>query len=1103
VTASQNAVHLLLARQPLVRSAEGIETPLGERDAALLALLAVEGPQSRVRLVELLWPGVDLETSRNRLRQRLFNLRRQCGHTLIEGQNTLALAPGVGHDLADAPTLLGSLELHESPALGEWLQAERQRRLARRREALAREVETLEAANDLEAAVPVAEALLQLDPLSEAAHRRLMRLHYLRGDRTAAVLAFDRCAEVLRDEIGASPSTPTLQLLDSMQRAVVPVGPRPSMHVPASVLRPPRLVGRRHEWRRLQDAWLAGTAAVVTGEAGMGKTRLLHDLVAAQGLVAHRVAQVTARPGDPQVPLALLSRLLRALLVSLPSGELPMGVRGELARLLPELGEPVQVHGEGQQARFVNALEDLLAQAVAKGLQGVVLDDLHFADEASLALVQRLVASGNARWVVAFRPAELAPQGRALIDVLTESRHADRIALQALDVDQVLELIDSLAVPNLDARAHAFGLHRRTGGNPMYLLETIKSLLTLGEDGLAAGSLQMLPVAPSVGQLIARRLAHLGSGAVRLARCAAVAGQDFSADLAANVLGVRTLDLADDWTELDAAQVLRDGAFAHDLIYEAALASVPAPIAQQLHHDIAQYLAQRGAAPARLASHWEQAQAWPAAAEAWLAAAQLVRRQVQPVEQARLLALAADCFERAGRADDRFEALLLRASALGEVSLGETMLRALDDAQASATTEDQHLRSLATRSELLTYRANGDAMAVAQQAFDRAQAAARMDLMVRCALPLANNLGQHLRADEAVALLAPMRPWAHAHLNKTQRGNFEAALGLALDQSNRLGGALEAWERSIQLARDAGDSLLLARFLANKGSTQAKLGLIREGVISTRQGLELMRADVDARGRPFMTQCTLAHRLRDLGHYAEAIDLLEAAHAEFETAGVRFWRHMCADRLSQLWLQLGQPGRAMPLLADDPDDLPLGLQTMRWVHRADLARHLGSDALTPMRRALALMAGRPEDIYHHVANLFATAIVPAPEAEVLGASLAAWAAAHQRMGFALAGQVQAAAAALAQGAADRALPYVQGATQLARDYTPDSFYLPQLWLVAARVHAALGQTEVARSLARTGQQWIVTTSERHVPAPFRAGFLQHNPVNRALLALPR
>jgi hypothetical protein len=120
----------------------------------------------------------------------------------------------------------------------------------------------------------------------------------------------------------------------------------------------------------------------------------------------------------------------------------------------------------------------------------------------------------------------------------------------------------------------------------MFALETLKDLVLSGQAAtLAEGA--RLPQPVSVGALVERRLAQLSSEALRLARVAALAGPDFSAELAAAVLDAHPLDIAEPWRELETAQVLRDGAFAHDLIFEAARKSVPKPIARLLHRRIA------------------------------------------------------------------------------------------------------------------------------------------------------------------------------------------------------------------------------------------------------------------------------------------------------------------------------------------------------------------------------------------------------------------------------------------------------------------------------------------------------------------------------------
>jgi DNA-binding SARP family transcriptional activator len=113
--------------------------PLERKDAALLALLAIDGAIPRAKAAALLWPDVDDEAARNNLRQRLHRLRRRAGRDVaLTTTDVLRLAAEVSHDLssvaerltqdANAATgeLLGSLHYDDCEQLGEWLQAARQ-----------------------------------------------------------------------------------------------------------------------------------------------------------------------------------------------------------------------------------------------------------------------------------------------------------------------------------------------------------------------------------------------------------------------------------------------------------------------------------------------------------------------------------------------------------------------------------------------------------------------------------------------------------------------------------------------------------------------------------------------------------------------------------------------------------------------------------------------------------------------------------------------------------------------------------------------------------------------------------------------------------------
>ena len=108
-----------------------------------------------------------------------------------------------------------------------------------------------------------------------------------------------------------------------------------------------------------------------------------------------------------------------------------------------------------------------------------------------------------------------------------------------------------------------------------------------------------------MGALIERRLRQLTPPAIALARVAAVAGVDFSIEMAEHVLKTPAVALADAWNELEAAQILRGAAFAHDLVFEATAKSLPAAIASHMHGSIAEWLERADGEPARIAAHWE------------------------------------------------------------------------------------------------------------------------------------------------------------------------------------------------------------------------------------------------------------------------------------------------------------------------------------------------------------------------------------------------------------------------------------------------------------------------------------------------------------------
>src|SRR5690606_4200408 len=172
---------------------EGLERDLERKTAALLTYLACEGPTPRSRLAGLLWPDSGEATARNNLSQLLRRLRLLAGGELVVADQALRLAPELRVDVVElrlaafegeldagrfTPELLDGVDYDDVPEFMDWLLAERESLLALQRDALLQEVEALARAGAYREAAESAELLLELDPVSEEAHRRVMRFHY-------------------------------------------------------------------------------------------------------------------------------------------------------------------------------------------------------------------------------------------------------------------------------------------------------------------------------------------------------------------------------------------------------------------------------------------------------------------------------------------------------------------------------------------------------------------------------------------------------------------------------------------------------------------------------------------------------------------------------------------------------------------------------------------------------------------------------------------------------------------------------------------------------------------------------------------------------------
>jgi DNA-binding SARP family transcriptional activator len=699
---------------------DGAEIGLAAREAALLAWLHLEGPTPRARLAALLWPSGDESRGRTNLRQTLARLRRAAGDVLAEDDGVLALAPGVHVLPAEGGELLAGLQFDDAEELAHWLTTRRDdARRAQQRNALAAAQQSL-AGGDLDNALAQADALLAVEPESEQAWRIRMEALYLAGDRAAAIAAWDECREALRRAFGVAPSQATNELGRMIMDSAPSAGVGKAV-LPAALRRPPQLIGRAAVLAEIERCLQLRHAVVIAGPGGIGKSRLLAHLLQSN----EPALLVAARAGDRVQPGASFARMLAAALKRFA----PMldGVtQQDLAVLLPHSATPpAEVQSALELRRVLGAAARALQACAQNGLRVLAFDDLQFADDASVAALRVLLGAWIASEdgtperslpvpLLALRDAELSDEGRALLAQLADSRRSARFDLAPLGAAELRALLDTLPADSVGAEqdrdALARALHAQVGGNPAFVLESLKSLWLEGVGSWQPG--QALPLPATLMDTLRRRLQRLSDAALQVAQLAAIAQADFSLGLAAAALGKPPLALAPVFAELEAGQVFHGQAFSHDLVAEAVRTSVPAALVPSLHQLVADHLvasAAQSTAAARIAHHLSEAGAARAAAPWWLRAAEQARSRWQVAEAAHSFEAAARALASAGE-DAALQAELGKSPRAAAVIAWRDAARcwsradrdalgvlALQEADALAQTERERLLNASTR----------------------------------------------------------------------------------------------------------------------------------------------------------------------------------------------------------------------------------------------------------------------------------------------------------------------------------------------------------------------------------------------------------------------
>jgi DNA-binding SARP family transcriptional activator len=1059
---------------------------LSRKDAALLARLALDGPQPRTQIAAWLWPEVSLPRAHANLRQRLFRLRQAAGPIVDETGPELQLTAGLAVDLhGDGSDLHGALLAgtpHADDTVQDWLDDARRRWLAGRADRLSGLAARHEAAGALAPALALTEQLLALEPLLEHAWRRLMRLHYLRGDRAAAVATFERCERVLHDELGLRPSPETQTLLARVETLVAPLPPVPAPALPPSLLRPPRRVGRVAEWQAMGQAWQQGRAWVLVGEAGQGKSRLLADLAVAQPAVL----AVAAGPGDATVPYALLLRLLRKLAADArwPAGWPEGPTRQELARLLPELGPPPAA--PGLEVLLHAALQAVFVRAAQQGWAGALIDDFQHADAASATVLLAAARSGEAlRWGFAQRPGEAAlPEG------------LQRITLGPLDDAAAAELIGTLDLPASSLTPLGPRLVQHAAGNPGFLLETLRLLLL----DPAAATRPHLPLPARMEAALAERLGRVSAPALALLRVAAVAGGDTTPALVADVLGQPLLALADAWHEAEAAQLLRTDGHLHDALRAVVLAGLPKALQAPLHERAAFALQQRGAPAAALARHFQAAGLQEAAGHSARQAADDALQVGRGAERLAWLVQAAQAFDAAGCSAEAFDARQAAIASRLAVAGPDAALAEADALRAAAVSPQQRVALALARAEVAlgAYR-----LGVAREAAEAAVREARPGSTEQLRAQLLHAAARAMLGEGAglqAALQAELPALLHrlqaesAPLLRATLWSHWAVLQHAIGQPTA---CVQALQQQVQAARAAGHAALQADAQASLSALLAQTGDAEVSLDSAREAGALQRRLGDTQGA-CVTNLNQAIVLVGCDRLLDAWTLLDTLEADTplgaDIAGIAH------ELRAEIWWRAGQPTRALTVLGPPPGSSAALPRRLNHGLLTALCRQTLGDAgaATAAWQQLLAAVGEAQGVGVGLrAQALASVVLPPAAARQLLEQLATRAATAGQVPAQGLVRLRRAACAWRDGDLPAALQDVrwlqQHAAALRHLYVPGGEWRA----LVGRVLVAAGRHDEARAWHQSAWQWALTEVRDQLPPEGWATWRAH-PAHRPL-----
>ena len=699
--------HLIVNGAPLT----AFKTP---RLQALLAFLILNPGKLRFRyqIAYTFWPESSEAQARTNLRN-LFHLLRQAlpgydqfisfgtqtvqwredaSYILDVNEFERLIAPTSGL-IANRETLDQAVSLYQGDLLPgcyvDWIIPERERLRQTYLAALEGLAEMAESSRDYRAALDYTRRFLRSEPLHEASNRRLIRLCSLMDDRSAALKAYQAYASLLERELGILPEQETQDLAEYLKQ---PIG---KSHVPPARDAQTILVGRQAEWQRLHAVWHSAAtgspqAVFLTGEAGIGKTRLVEELVQWAYRQGIRTAVANCYPAEGSLPYAPVVSWLR----SHPLPRIEATWLAELSRLMPEVSRPNPK--SAPPAQLTESWQRLrLFEAMARAMIGnrdkllLVIEDIQWCDLDTLEwfhFLLRFDPHVPMMIVATERKEEVLlpdhPLGNLQVALASLGKYTEielRPLVKAECFQLAAQVVQSSSNQVLDPDLIE-NIFSQSGGNPLFVVEMVRLgyfQATPGEDSDVS-----LNQSDKVQAVLKRRVGQISPSTRELVSLAAAIGREFHLDVLSQTSEENEEKLIQALDELVDRRIIQeissDGYdFTHDLLRQAVLSGLSQAHLRLLHRKVAEaYLrldqASMNRRDAEIANHYEAAGLLSPAIQHYRLAAESAASIYANADALRYLKRAIDMAQAAGIGDPKgmsaadFASLLER---LGELQV--------------------------------------------------------------------------------------------------------------------------------------------------------------------------------------------------------------------------------------------------------------------------------------------------------------------------------------------------------------------------------------------------------------------------------------------------